>query len=241
MKFQSDYDRWHARNQELDPGHDDASTPWYSWLEQVLGDVQGLRVLEVACGRGGFLKRLSKAGARAYGMDFSFAAVRLAKAKTLDTDPPVPACVVQGDAHALPFPDGVFDVIISCETIEHLPYPEKAVGEFYRVARPGALLYLTTPNYLNFMGLYEIYSKFRHPGRKGDQPFDRLQMFSQTRALLKHAGWRITASDGMVHQLPLIPGRNPVPLEGLDSNVFLRRALRIFAYHYCLIARKEEV
>ena len=241
MQFQSEYDRWHTRNQEGGPEHDDASSPWYSWVRRVLGDVRGVKVLEVACGRGGFIRHLATAGAHAYGMDFSFAAVSFAKAKTLDANPQLSAGLVQGDAHSLPFPDNFFDLVISCETIEHLPSPEKAVREFYRVACRGARLLLTTPNYLNLMGLYEIYAKFRHPNRTPDQPYDRLQIFSQTRALLQNAGWRITASDGVVHQLPLVPGRNPVPLPALDSNLFLRRALRIFAYHYCLIAEKDRL
>ena len=102
----------------------------------------------------------------------------------------------QGDAHALPFPDGFFDIVVSCETIEHLPEPLRGVQEFYRVTRPGGLLFLTTPNYLNFMGLYEIYAKFRHPGILQDQPFDRIQVFFQTRRLLKKTGWKILRSDG---------------------------------------------
>lgn len=240
MKFQSEYDSWHTRTQTLNPAHDDSSSPWYLWVQQCLGDVRGMRVLEVACGRGGFIKRLSSAGAYAYGMDFSFSAVRLAKGKTLDADPHLPARLVQGDAHALPFADSYFDVVVSCETIEHLPFPEKSVREFYRVARPGARLFLTTPNYLNFMGLYEIYAKFRHPGRKPDQPFDRLQTFFQTRALVKRAGWRIIYSDGVVHQIPLLPGRNPIDITGIDSHLRIRKLFRVFAYHYCLIAEKKE-
>ena len=240
MKFQNEYDCWHTRNQNLDPAHDDASSPWYSWVQQSLGEVCGLRVLEVACGRGGFIRRLSGAGARAYGVDFSFAAVHLAKRKTLEADPSLSVCLVQGDAHALPFPDNFFDLTVSCETIEHLPLPDKAVREFYRVTRPGGRLFLTTPNYLNFMGLYEIYAKVRHPARTPDQPFDRLQVFVQTRALLKHAGWRIVHSDGMVHQIPFFPGHDPVRIEGLESNAHIRKLLSIFAYHYCLVAQKDD-
>jgi SAM-dependent methyltransferase len=239
MKFQAEYDQWHTRIQELDPEHDDASSPWYSWVQQVLGNVHGLRVLEVACGRGGFIRRLAGAGAHAYGMDFSFAAVRVAKGKTVDANPSLSACLVQGDAHSLPFPDDFFDLVVSCETIEHLPSPDKAVREFYRVARPGARLFLTTPNYLNLMGLYEIYAKFRHPGRKPDQPFDRHQVFLQTRALLRHARWQIIASDGMVHQIPFWPGRSPMQFPTIDTKIFLRRMLRIFACHYCLVAQKS--
>jgi SAM-dependent methyltransferase len=238
MSLRSDYDLWHTRNQNLNPDHDDASSPWYVWVREVLPEVKGLRVLEVACGRGGFVVSLARSGAFAYGMDFSFAAVKAARGKILNERDATHTYLLQGDAHALPFPDGYFDLVISCETIEHLPSPLKALGEFYRVARPGGRLFLTTPNYFNFMGLYEIYAKFRHSERKRDQPFDRLQIFTQIRKQLNDTGWRIIGADGTVHQLPILPGRNPVRLPNLESNLRLRRFLSIFALHYCLIAKK---
>jgi ubiquinone/menaquinone biosynthesis C-methylase UbiE len=238
MSLRSDYDLWHSRNQNLDPAHDDGSSPWYAWVREVLPDVKGLRILEVACGRGGFVSSLARSGALAYGMDFSFAAIQVAKQKTSSENCVSPICLLQGDAHALPFTDGYFDTVISCETIEHLPTPMKALREFHRVTRTGGTLILTTPNYLNLMGLYEIYSKFRHPQRVKDQPFDRIQFFFQTRSLLKAAGWNILQSDGTVHQLPIFPGRNPVQVRSLENNRKIRKLLSIFAYHYCLIAKK---
>jgi 2-polyprenyl-3-methyl-5-hydroxy-6-metoxy-1,4-benzoquinol methylase len=239
MSLRGDYDLWHGRNQNLDPEHDDGSSPWYLWVKESLPDMRGLRVLEVACGRGGFLKYLVAQGAMACGIDFSFKAIQVAKGKAEGGNAHSPAWLAQGDAHALPFPDNYFDILVSCETIEHLPSPLKAVREFHRVTRPGGTLFLTTPNYLNLMGLYEIYAKFRHPGKKRDQPFDRIQIFLQTRKLLTDAGWIIRGSDGTVHQLPIFPGRNPVRILGLEANRHIRKLLSIIAYHYCLSAEKK--
>ena len=53
---------------------------------------------------------------------------------------------VQGDACALPFPDGAFDVVYSNAVVEHVGGPERQrrfVGEALRV---GGRVYLTTPN-----------------------------------------------------------------------------------------------
>jgi SAM-dependent methyltransferase len=240
MSLRSDYDLWHIRNQNLDPAHDDGSSPWYLWVKESLPEVRELRVLEVACGRGGFLKYLVDQGAMAFGIDFSFKAIQVAKGKSIEGNDSSTARLAQGDAHALPFPDNYFDILVSCETIEHLPSPLKAVREFHRVTRPGGTLLLTTPNYLNLMGLYEVYAKFRHPARKPDQPFDRIQIFLQTRKLLKDAGWSIHGSDGTVHQLPIFPGRNPIRILGLEANRHLRKLLSIVAFHYCLSAKKEQ-
>jgi hypothetical protein len=111
-----------------------------------------------------------------------------------------------------------------------------------RVARPGALLYLTTPNYLNATGLYSLYASIRHPSRSNgtDQPLDNHYFFFQVKKFLRLAGWRIVRTDGAVHQFPLLPGHDPVSFEFLESTRFLRRSLRAFALHYFVIAYKPE-
>jgi len=240
MSLRTDYDVWHSKYHDQDPSYDDTSTPWYKWVARRMIDVRGLRTLEVACGRGGYVRALARQGAHAFGLDFSVAALQIGRERALRSPEEQLASFVQGDAHSLPFPDDYFDLVISCETIEHLPSPELGLREFYRVTRPRGMLFLTTPNYLNMMGLYEIYSKIRHPGRRNsDQPYDRFQFFFQTRHLLRHAGWHIEQSDGVVHQLPLFPGRNPLRIRQIDELDLVRKSLRIFAYTYCLIARKN--
>jgi len=238
MSLRTDYDIWHDKHHSLDTSYDDTSSPWYRWVQNELVMVEGLRTLEVACGRGGFVRKLARAGALAVGLDFSAAALSIAQKRASLRNDEQTALFVQGDAHSLPFPDDYFDLLISCETIEHLPDPAKGVREFHRVAKPGAKLFLTTPNYLNLMGLYEVYSKVRHRHRAMDQPFDRIQVFFQTRRLLTNAGWAILLSDGTVHQLPIVPGHNPIQVEFLESKRWLRKLFRGFAYHYCLVARK---
>jgi SAM-dependent methyltransferase len=44
---------------------------------------------------------------------------------------------VQADATALPFPDGCFDRVHSSWLLEHVPGPERAVREVFRVLKPG--------------------------------------------------------------------------------------------------------
>ena len=53
---------------------------------------------------------------------------------------------MQQDACALTIPDSSFDVVISSECIEHVPYPEKALREMARVLKPGGFIVVTTPN-----------------------------------------------------------------------------------------------
>jgi SAM-dependent methyltransferase len=239
MSIRTEYDAWHERIHRANPEHEDASSPWYQLLREKIGNVSGLRILEVACGRGGFARELSSRGARVTGCDFSFAAVRVGKQRLQASCNGGSCTFVQGDAQALPFGDDSFDIIVSCETIEHVPDVKNAIREMWRVAKPGCKLFLTTPNYANLMGLYELYARVRHPKRKDDQPFDRRQWFMQVRRWVRDGGWSILQSDGTVHQLPVIPGHNPVKLPFLESSRIVRRIVSPFAFTYFLLCEKR--
>ena len=240
MSLRTDYDTWHQRVFDSEPEHEDADSPWYQLVREKIGSVQGLRVLEVACGRGGFVRELARAGAQVTGCDFSMSALAVAQARIGGLNAGARADLIQGDAQSLPFGSESFDLIVSCETIEHLPNVRSALREMWRVARRGAKLFLTTPNYANLMGLYDLYSRVRHPNRRDDQPFDRRQWIPQIRNFVSAAGWKIIYSDGTVHQLPVFPGRNPVLLPQLESNRVVRKLLSPFAYHYFLISEKRD-
>lgn len=49
------------------------------------------------------------------------------------------------DVLSIPLPNGSFDVILSTETLEHVPEPIRAVREFARILKPGGRLLLSTP------------------------------------------------------------------------------------------------
>jgi SAM-dependent methyltransferase len=51
---------------------------------------------------------------------------------------------VIGDAQALGIRDAAFDVVLCTEVLEHLPEPQKAIDEMFRVLTPGGRLLLTT-------------------------------------------------------------------------------------------------
>jgi SAM-dependent methyltransferase len=241
MSLRTQYDDWHERALTNDPGFEDASAPWYQLVREQIGDVSGLRVLEVACGRGGYVRELTRAGAYVTGCDFSHTALRAAFAKLLAAEIPPTAALIQADAQNLPFAEDSFDLLVSCETVEHLPDIQRAFSEMHRVTRPGGKLLLTTPNYVNFMGLYELYAKFRHPDRKDDQPFDRRQWFAQVLSQVRRAGWTILRTDGTVHQFPFFPGQSPLRLEALEKNRTVRKLLSPFALHYFVMAQKKDI
>ena len=82
--------------------------------------------------------------------------------------------VVQGDGTILPFGDNTFDWVVCSEVLEHVPEREKMISEFARVLKPNGILILTTPNWINWYGIFRKLAEFfaRKEVHAGDQPLD---------------------------------------------------------------------
>lgn len=48
------------------------------------------------------------------------------------------------DLHAIDLPDESVGMAISCDTLEHVEYPRKAITELYRILKPGGVLIITS-------------------------------------------------------------------------------------------------
>ncbi len=117
-----------------------------------LGVLPGERVLDLGCGFGRHAYQAARLGAEVVAFDAGADEVRnvqdtfgaMAVAGELD---PATARVgaVQGDALALPFPDGAFDRVIASEVLEHIPDDRAAMAELCRVLRPGGTMAVTVP------------------------------------------------------------------------------------------------
>jgi SAM-dependent methyltransferase len=105
-------------------------------------DVAGLRVLDVACGAGFGLQMLRQAGALATGFDLDTEA--LSEARRASACAPL----ARADAANLPLADASVDLVVSFETIEHVPDAAAVAAEFSRVLRRTGRLVLSTPNRL---------------------------------------------------------------------------------------------
>jgi SAM-dependent methyltransferase len=100
-------------------------------LLDAAGVRKGSRVLDVATGAGYVAGAAAQRGAHATGIDFSAAQVRLAR----QTYPAVR--FEQADAEALPFESDRFDAVVNGFGMCHLPNPDAALREAFRVLKPG--------------------------------------------------------------------------------------------------------
>lgn len=95
-------------------------------------DLAGKLVLDVGCGAGRFLDIASRWGARAIGIDYSFAVE--ASQANLGQRPNVD--VIQADVFHLPFRDEVFDVIFSIGVLHHTRDTREAFLKLPRHVKP---------------------------------------------------------------------------------------------------------
>lgn len=151
------YDKWHSKYAL----EDDTSSDWHLFVKKNISidkDMDNRKLLEIGCGRGGFsnyLSMLTLSLKSIHACDFSNSAIEIAKSKFGDNDGKI--IWKQEDVQKLTFDDNYFDTIVSCETIEHVPNPDIAIKELFRVLKPGGRLFLTCPNYFNFFGLWCVY------------------------------------------------------------------------------------
>jgi ubiquinone/menaquinone biosynthesis C-methylase UbiE len=99
---------------------------------RLLGDVNGLRVLDVGCGTGRHTIRLAQSGSEVIGLDFSEGMLAKAREKAGTGA----ARFIQHDiATRLPFDPGTFDRVLCCLALDHVVDLRGFFSELRRVCR----------------------------------------------------------------------------------------------------------
>jgi ubiquinone/menaquinone biosynthesis C-methylase UbiE len=111
-----------------------------------IGFPRGARVVEVGCGSGAVARALASWPGvnEVVGVDPS--PDFLEKGRDLAAGI-ASLSFVEGDARALPLEDGSFDVLVLHTTLCHVPQPELALAEAFRVIRPGGSLAIFDGDY----------------------------------------------------------------------------------------------
>ncbi|TWD81215.1 methyltransferase family protein [Kribbella amoyensis] len=113
----------------------------------VLGEVDGLDVLELACGTAYWSAWLTRAGARVVAVDLSMEQLTTARTLQRSTGPAFP--LVQADAEHVPLASASFDLVLSEHGAAAWCDPEYWLPEVARVLRPGGLLVFLTNTVLS--------------------------------------------------------------------------------------------
>ena len=134
----------------------------------------GTRLLDIGTGRGELLVTALELGAEeAVGVDYSAAAIDLARRTLTAAGAPPAAMALRADARRLPVEDGRFDLVTMLDVVEHLSPSELALSltEACRALRPGGAIFIhTMPNRLIYDVTYRL-QRLR-PGRRRRWPVD---------------------------------------------------------------------
>lgn len=165
-------------------------------------DRLGLRrddlLLDAGAGFGRHAFEAARRGARVVALDYApdevvgtrntFAAMVMAG----EIDHTRCAGLLRGDATALPFPDGLFDKVVTSEVLEHIPDDVGALGELARVLKPGGHLAATVPTSWPERVCWRLSDAYHAPLAAGGHV--RIYSATELRAKLRSAGLELLGS-----------------------------------------------
>jgi SAM-dependent methyltransferase len=116
-------------------------------------DLQQGRALDVGCGTGQVVARLTEAGYEAYGVDVSEPNIEHARKFSS-------RCQLY-DGKKLPFADNYFAATGALNVLEHVEEPEAFIQEIVRVTAPGGKVIISSPNFRRVLGYKDYHREMR--------------------------------------------------------------------------------
>jgi len=143
-KFAALAHRWWDPASEFAPLH--AINPLrLGWIEEVVGGLDGKRVVDVGCGGGILAEAMATRGANVTGIDLGEKPLAVAKLHTLESGVRVEYRRIAAEALARDEP-AAFDVVTCMELLEHVPDPASMIRACATLARPGGQVVVSTIN-----------------------------------------------------------------------------------------------
>jgi SAM-dependent methyltransferase len=152
-------------------------------LFDAVAEVAPKRFLDVGCGRGALVQRVSEQlGAEVVGLDQSEHMVGLTRARGVGA--------VVGDAQGLPFADAAFDCVAAAWMLYHVPDVDRVLAEFARVLAPSGRLLAVTNGIDHMYELYDMLGRTRLESTFSDENGDELlRRHFSTVELVDLGGW----------------------------------------------------
>lgn len=178
----------------------------------VLGPLDGRRVLDAGCGDGSYALEAAGRGALVTGVDRSEDMLAVARERSAARG--IAVDWRQGDVLALPFPDASFDRVIAIALLCLVSDPRSAVRELSRVLAPGGRLVIGE---LHRWSLWAVKRRVR--GWSGDAFWRSARFWTggALRELLVDSGLQPGQARGAIYYPPLGPAARM--LAPLDSRL----------------------
>lgn len=119
---------------------------------------KGKVVLDIASGEGYGSNMLANVASKVIGVDISHGAIGAANIKYAENRNNLE--FIEGSTDSIPTAAGLFDVVVSFETIEHHDRHQEMMAEIKRVLKPGGLLIISSPDKLFYSDIKGIKNRF---------------------------------------------------------------------------------
>lgn len=145
-------ERYDLLNDALSLGMD---RRWRKVVARTVGAGPGQLVLDLAAGTGTSSRAFIRSGAQCVACDFSFGMLSVGHRR-----PAARLGFVAGDALALPFKSGTFDVVTISFGLRNVADTDQALAELLRVTRPGGRLVICEFSHIPVVRLNALYEQY---------------------------------------------------------------------------------
>jgi 2-polyprenyl-3-methyl-5-hydroxy-6-metoxy-1,4-benzoquinol methylase len=191
MQYQERFSETHEAEMYDAAGRELKAAKVIAILEDTLGDLRALRLLDIGCSNGLMTRFYGERFKTVIGVDFDQPGIEYAIAnnKAANIEYRV------GDAMATGLPDGSVDIVTCTHVYEHVPDAMRMMDEIYRVLRPGGaclfiggnrLTLVDADNHLPLLSLLPrpLAHRYMRLMNKGDRYYERTRTVWSLRKLV---------------------------------------------------------
>jgi 2-polyprenyl-6-hydroxyphenyl methylase/3-demethylubiquinone-9 3-methyltransferase len=143
-KFTDIASRWWDKNSEFKPLHE-INPLRVNYIVEKLGDLTGLKILDVGCGGGILSEALAKTGAIVTGIDMGETSLEVAKLHLYESKLEIDYQKITVEELAKT-QAGTYDVVTCLEMLEHVPSPDSIIKACATLVKDNGQVFFSTIN-----------------------------------------------------------------------------------------------